>query len=60
MYIHGIYMVYTDYIPQMGTSEGFQPRVGGLSVAKSERIRRKSRSDAAKRAWATKQARSGK
>ncbi len=30
-----------------------QPRVGGLSVAKTERIRRNSRSDAAKRAWAT-------
>ncbi len=28
-----------------------QPRVGGLSVAKIEKIRRKSRSDAAKRAW---------
>jgi hypothetical protein len=31
-----------------------QPRVSGLSVAKTEKIRRKSRSDAAKRAWATK------
>jgi hypothetical protein len=30
-----------------------QPRVGGLSVAKTEKIRRMSRSDAAKRAWAT-------
>ncbi len=53
MYIHGIYVVYTDYIPHRGTSSGFQPRVGGLSVAKTERIWRKSRSDAAKQAWAT-------
>ncbi len=34
-----------------------QPRMGGLSVAKTEKIRRKSRSDAAKRAWATKRSR---
>ena len=34
-----------------------QPRVGGLSVSKTEKIRRKSRSEAAKRAWATKRAR---
>ncbi len=31
-----------------------QPRVGGLSVAKTEKIRRKSRSEASKRGWATK------
>jgi hypothetical protein len=31
-----------------------QPRAGGLSVAKTEKILRKSRSEAAKRAWATK------
>ena len=37
-----------------------QPRVGGLSVAKTEKIRRKSRSEAAKRAWTTKRARAGK
>ncbi len=30
-----------------------QPRVGGLSVAKTEKILRKSLSDAAKRVWAT-------
>ena len=30
-----------------------QPRVGGLSVAKTEKIRRKSRSEASKRGWAT-------
>ncbi len=34
-----------------------QPRVGGLSVAKTEKIRRKSRSEASKRGWATKRAR---
>ena len=34
-----------------------QPRVGGLSVAKTERIRRLSRSGAAQRAWKTKNAR---
>jgi hypothetical protein len=34
-----------------------QPRVGGLSVAKTEKIQRKSWSNAAKRAWATKWAR---
>jgi hypothetical protein len=28
-----------------------QPRVGGFSVAKTELIRRKSRSEAARRAW---------
>ena len=33
-----------------------QPRVGGLSVAKTEKIRRKSRSEASKRGWATKKA----
>ncbi len=31
-----------------------QPRVGGLSVAKTEQIRRKSRSELARRAWKTK------
>ena len=34
-----------------------QPRVGGLSVSKTEKIRRKSRSEASKRGWATKKAR---
>ncbi len=34
-----------------------QPRVGCLSVAKTEKIRRKSRSEASKRGWATKRAR---
>ena len=34
-----------------------QPHVGGLSVAKTEKIRRKSRSEASKRGWATKKAR---
>ena len=34
-----------------------QPRVGGLSVAKTERIRRMSKSEAARRAWKTKNAR---
>ncbi len=34
-----------------------QPRVGGLSVAKTERIRRKSRSEAARRGWKTRNAR---
>jgi hypothetical protein len=36
-----------------------QPRVGGLSVAKTERIRRmsESKSEAARRAWKTKNAR---
>jgi hypothetical protein len=33
-----------------------QPFVGGLSVAKTEKLRRKSRSEASKRRWATKQA----
>jgi hypothetical protein len=33
-----------------------QPSVGGLSVAKTEKIRGKSRSEAAKRGWATKRA----
>ena len=37
-----------------------QPRVGGLSVAKTEKIRRRSRSEAAKRAWATKRAHADK
>jgi hypothetical protein len=31
-----------------------QPRVGGHSVAKTEKILRKSRSEASKRGWATK------
>jgi len=34
-----------------------QPRMGGLSVAKTEKLRRKSRSEASKRGWATKRAR---
>ena len=34
-----------------------QPRVGGLSVAKTERIRRKSRSETSRRAWETRKAR---
>ena len=34
-----------------------QPRVGGLSVAKTERIRRQSRSETSRRAWKTRQAR---
>ena len=34
-----------------------QPRVGDLSVAKIEKLRRKSRSEASKRGWATKRAR---
>jgi hypothetical protein len=34
-----------------------QPRVGGLSVAKTERIRMKSGPEAARRAWKTKKAR---
>ena len=34
-----------------------QPRVGGLSVAKTERIRRQSRSETSRRAWETRQAR---
>ena len=34
-----------------------QPRVNGLSVAKTERIRKKSRSEAAQRAWKTRNAR---
>ncbi len=34
-----------------------QPPVGGLSVAKTDRIRRKSKSEAAQRAWKTKTAR---
>ncbi len=33
-----------------------QPRVGGLSVAITEKIRRKSWSEASKRGWATKKA----
>ena len=33
-----------------------QPRVGGLSVAKTEWIRRMSKSEAARRAWKTKNA----
>ncbi len=33
-----------------------QPRVGGLSVAKTEKLRQKSRSEASKRGWATKRA----
>jgi hypothetical protein len=34
-----------------------QPRVGDLSVAKTERIRRKSRSETSRRAWETRKAR---
>ena len=34
-----------------------QPRVGDLSVAKTEKLRRKSLSEASKRGWATKRAR---
>ncbi len=34
-----------------------QPSVGGLSVSKTEKIRRKSWSEASKRGWATKKAR---
>ena len=34
-----------------------QPRVGGLSVSKTERIRRKSRSKASRRSWETRKAR---
>jgi hypothetical protein len=34
-----------------------QPRVGGFSVAETDEIRKKSRSEAAKRGWATKRAR---
>jgi hypothetical protein len=34
-----------------------QPRVGGLSVARTDRIRRKSKPEAARRAWKTKKAR---
>jgi hypothetical protein len=34
-----------------------QPRVGGLSVAKTDKLRRKSRSEASKRGWATKRPR---
>ena len=33
-----------------------QPRVGGLSVAKTEEIRRKSRSETSRRAWETRKA----
>jgi hypothetical protein len=33
-----------------------QPRMGGLSVAKTEKLRRKSQSEASKRGWATKRA----
>jgi hypothetical protein len=34
-----------------------QPRVGGLSVAKTERIRRKSRYETSRRAWENRKAR---
>ena len=34
-----------------------QPRVGGLSVVKTEEIRRLSRSETSRRAWKTRQAR---
>ena len=34
-----------------------QPRVGGLSVVKTEDIRRRSRSETSRRAWKTRQAR---
>ena len=34
-----------------------QPRIGGLFVSKAQRIRKASRSEAAKRAWVTKRAR---
>ena len=34
-----------------------QPRVGGLSVAKTERIRRQARSETSRRAWETRKAR---
>ncbi len=34
-----------------------QPRVGDLSLAKTEKLRQKSRSEASKRGWATKRAR---
>ena len=34
-----------------------QPRVGGLSVVKTEEIRRRSRSETSRRAWKTRQAR---
>ncbi len=34
-----------------------QPRVGSLSVAKTDKLRRKSRSEASKRGWETKRAR---
>jgi len=34
-----------------------QPRVGGLSVSKTERIRRRSRSEASRRSWETRKAR---
>ena len=34
-----------------------QPRVGGLSVSKAQRLRKASRSEAAKRGWATRRAR---
>jgi hypothetical protein len=34
-----------------------QPRVGGLSVAKNEKIRRHSRPETSRRAWKTRQAR---
>ena len=34
-----------------------QPRVGGLSVSKAERIRGKSRSEASRRSWETRKAR---
>jgi hypothetical protein len=34
-----------------------QPRVGGLSVSKTERIRRRCRSEASRRSWETRKAR---
>ena len=34
-----------------------QPRVGGLSVSNTERIRRRSRSEASRRSWETRKAR---
>ncbi len=44
--------MFTRSTPGCGILDG-----PSLSVAKTEKIRRKSRSDAAKRAWATKRAR---
>ena len=49
--------MFTRSTPGCGTLDGLQPRVGGLSVAKTEKILRKSRSEASKRGWATKKAR---